>query len=455
MNQAIFPGRNSLSGEQRALIQRVVQAALAAADPALAVSQALSLHEGVLNVGEKQYQLNKFGRVKVVGAGKAAQAMARGLCALLGERVVDGVLVTKHLTPQDGALPISLEVLIGGHPVPTDDSVSSTGRLVEFLSGSSHDDLVICLISGGGSALMTWPQAGVSLVDMQALTRLLLASGANITEINVLRKHLDQVKGGGLARIAAPAQVITLILSDVIGSPLDVIASGPTVADSSSFADAHAILEKYDLVEKTPASIRAVLQQGMTGELPETLKAGDPLLDNIVNVVVASNPQAAQAGLEQARSEGFYTMLLTTYLQGEAAQVGAVLASLLKQIDFNGQPLPRPACLVAGGETTVTLRGDGLGGRNQELALGAAFLLDGVANAALLTLGTDGEDGPTDAAGALVTGETLAHAQQMGRNPLASLQGNDSYHFFKDLGDLLVTGPTGTNVNDLVFLFAF
>jgi hydroxypyruvate reductase len=339
--------------------------------------------------------------------------------------------------------------------VPTDDSVSSTGRLVEFLSGSSHDDLVICLISGGGSALMTWPQAGVSLVDMQALTRLLLASGANITEINVLRKHLDQVKGGGLARIAAPAQVITLILSDVIGSPLDVIASGPTVADSSSFADAHAILEKYDLVEKTPASIRAVLQQGMTGELPETLKAGDPLLDNIVNVVVASNPQAAQAGLEQARSEGFYTMLLTTYLQGEAAQVGAVLASLLKQIDFNGQPLPRPACLVAGGETTVTLRGDGLGGRNQELALGAAFLLDGVANAALLTLGTDGEDGPTDAAGALVTGETLAHAQQMGRNPLASLQGNDSYHFFKDLGDLLVTGPTGTNVNDLVFLFAF
>ena len=455
MNRAGFPGQNSLSAERRADMQRVVLAALAAADPAQAILQALELKDGTLVVGEKHYDLAAFGRVKVVGAGKAAQAMALGLYQLLGERVAGGVLVTKHISPEQSGLPESLSVLAGGHPVPTEASVSSTVRLVHFLADSAADDLVICLISGGGSALMTWPQEGVSLADLQELTRLLLASGANITEINTLRKHLDRVKGGGLARIAAPAQVITLILSDVIGSPLDVIASGPTVADSSTFAQAYAILEKYNLLQKTPASIRAVLQQGMAGDLPETLKANDPLLNNVVNQVIASNLQAAQAGLEQARSASFHTMLLTTYLQGEAAQVGSVLASLLKQIESSDQPLPRPACLVAGGETTVTLRGDGLGGRNQELALGAAFLLEGMADAALLTLGTDGEDGPTDAAGALVTGETLARARQMGLNPLDYLQRNDSYHFFQALNDLLVTGPTGTNVNDLVFLFAF
>jgi hydroxypyruvate reductase len=249
--------------------------------------------------------------------------------------------------------------------------------------------------------------------------------------------------------------VVTLILSDVIGSPLDVIASGPTVADPSTFAQAYAILEKYQLIEKTPSSIRTVLQQGMAGQLPETLKTQDTALQNVTNRVVASNPQAAQYALQQAEREGFHTLLLTTYLQGEASQAGAVMAGVLKQIDASGQPLARPACLVAGGETTVTLRGSGLGGRNQEMALGAAFLLEGVADVAFLTLGTDGEDGPTDAAGALVTGESLAGARQAGLNPLAYLQNNDSYHFFEATGDLLITGPTGTNVNDLAFLFAF
>lgn len=449
-----FPGAECLSPEQQSIIKGVVQSALAAVDPAAAVRQALALRGRRLQAGDRSFDLSAYRRVRVIGAGKAAQAMARGLTGVLGDRISDGVLVTKH-REDSGGLPPGIDVLLGGHPVPTQDSVNSTGRLVEYLRESAAGDLVICLISGGGSALLTWPQAGVTLDDLQALTRLLLACGADITEMNVLRKHLDQVKGGGLARLAAPGEVITLILSDVIGSPLDVIASGPTVPDTSTFGQAYAILEKYRLVEKVPEAVGAVLRKGMAGDLPETLKAGDPIFEKVTNLVVASNAQAALAGLDRARQAGFHTLLLTTYLQGEAAQAGGLLASLLKEIDASGNPLPRPACLAAGGETTVTVRGEGLGGRNQELALGAALLLDGVPGVALLTLGTDGEDGPTGAAGALACGDTLARARRLGLDPQDHLARNDSYHFFQATGDLLVTGPTGTNVNDLAFLFAF
>jgi hydroxypyruvate reductase len=255
--------------------------------------------------------------------------------------------------------------------------------------------------------------------------------------------------------MANSARMVSLILSDVIGSPLDVIASGPTVPDPTTYADALAVLERAGILEQTPASILAVLQAGQRGEISETLKPGDPRFAQVTNTLVASNPQAAAAALEQARAEGFNALLLTTSLQGEASQVGAVLASVLQQINASGQPVPRPACIIAGGETTVTIRGSGRGGRNQELALGAAFLLDGLPGVALVSLATDGEDGPTDAAGALVTGETLARARHAGLDPRVYLLGNDSYVFFQSLGDLLITGPTGTNVNDLVFLFAF
>jgi glycerate 2-kinase len=287
------------------------------------------------------------------------------------------------------------------------------------------------------------------------MTGLLLRCGATIGEMNALRKHLDRVKGGGLARMAAPARLAALVLSDVIGSPLDVIASGPTVADPSTFADARRVVEKYQLAGQLPAAIRSALAAGERGALPETLKPGDPALESVTNLVVASNPQAAAAAMRQARQEAYQALLLTTYLQGEAAQVGQVMAALLRQVHASGQPLARPACIVAGGETTVTLRGQGKGGRSQELALGAAALLDGLPDVALVALGTDGEDGPTDAAGALVTGETLSRAGALGLDPQEHLRENNAYPFFAALGDLLITGPTGTNVNDLVFLFAF
>ena len=331
----------------------------------------------------------------------------------------------------------------------------ATRRLAELLSGASASDLVICLISGGGSALLASPAPGLTLGDLQSLTSRLLASGADIGEINSLRKHLETLKGGGLARLAAPATLAALVLSDVVGDSLDVIASGPCVPDRTTFQDAYRVLERYAIADDVPMSILARLRAGMRGELSETPKPGDSLFDNVSNLLVGSNRLAANAATEQARREGLNDMLLTTFLQGEARYTGRALGAIARQIAASGQPLERPACLVAGGETTVSLTGGGLGGRNQELALGAVFDLAGLSDIALVTLATDGGDGPTDAAGAVVTGETLERARQLGLSPEDHLRRNDAYHFFEPLGDLLKTGATQTNVNDLAFIFAF
>ncbi|RPI22412.1 MAG: DUF4147 domain-containing protein, partial [Chloroflexota bacterium] len=324
-----------------------------------------------------------------------------------------------------------------------------------LLQDAGSHDLVLCLISGGGSALMTAPESGIELEDLRSLTSTLLACGANINEINALRKHLDILKGGGLARLATPARVATLILSDVVGDPLDVIASGPTVADKATFKEAYGVLEQYGLEDRTPPAIISRLKKGLRGEIAETPKEGDRIFSCVQNLIVGSNLQAAQAALSAAETEGFHTLLLTTYLQGEARQAGRVLAALARQIGPNGPSITRPACLISGGETTVTVTGNGLGGRNQEVALGAVKDLDGLRNIALVSLATDGGDGPTDAAGAVVTGETMHRARALGLKPKEYLARNDSYHFFDALGDLLRPGPTQTNVNDLTFVFAF
>jgi hydroxypyruvate reductase len=327
---------------------------------------------------------------------------------------------------------------------------------MSLLHSAQAGDLVIVVISGGGSALLTAPAEGLALADLQALTNALLACGANIQEINTLRKHLDGIKGGGLARAAFPADVLTLILSDVIGDPLDVIASGPTVPDPTTFADALGVLERYRLVEQIPQTVLHHLRQGAGGLSPETPKPGEPLFDHVQNVIVGSNRQAALAAVAQARLEGMNSLLLTSYLQGEASQAGRFAAALARQIAGQGEPLSRPACLVLGGETTVTLSNStGLGGRNQELALGSVLDLAGLPGVVIVTLATDGGDGPTDAAGAVVTGETLGRALALGLAPHQFLAQHDAYHFFEPLGDLLRPGPTLTNVNDLVFVFAF
>jgi glycerate 2-kinase len=436
----------------------ILQAALQAVDPGEAVHRCMKLAENQLALGERVYLLDKVNSIRIVGAGKAGYPMAKAAVEIIGARLSDSVVIVKdgHLGSVLSDYP-QLCFIEASHPVPDQRGVLGTRRIQEVMKDLQPDDLVIALISGGGSALLTAPADNISLADLRKLTADLLACGATIQEINTLRKHLDLVKGGGLARMVAPAQLATLILSDVVGDPLDVIASGPTVPDPTKFVDAYAILDRYHLIDKTPPAILERIQRGLRNEIQDTPKQGDPMFEGVNNVIIGSNFRAAQAALVAAEEAGFHSLLLTTYLQGEARQAGRMLASLLRQIAATGQPLPRPACLVAGGETTVTLSPGipGLGGRNLELALSAAIELGAIADIMLVALATDGGDGPTDAAGAVVSGETLARAKALGLEAPDFLRRNDSYHFFAALDDLLKTGPTQTNVNDLIFLFAF
>jgi hydroxypyruvate reductase len=451
-------------------ITRILAAALAAVDPAAAVGRFLRREGDQLYVGERVYDLADYQRVFIVGAGKAGTPMARAAALTLGDRLAEGVVVVKGYTEtqrhedreiEDTLAPLFISLSPGllvceaGHPIPDERGVAGARRMAELLAQATEHDLVIALISGGGSALLTLPAPGISLADMQSLTAALLACGAGINEINTLRKHLDQVKGGGLALLAHPATLVTLILSDVVGNPLDVIGSGPTVPDPTTFDDAYAVLERYDIVGKTPAPILGYLGRGRAGEIEETLKPDDARFERVQNLIVASNAQAADAALEAARAEGFNTLLLTTYLQGEAREVGRALAAVARELAASGRPLPRPACVVAGGETTVTLRGSGRGGLNQARARAAAADLAGLHDVALVALATDGGDGPTDAAGAIATGATIARARELALDPAAHLARNDAYPFFMALDDLLRPGPTQTNVNDLAFVFTF
>ena len=382
------------------------------------------------------------GKILVLGLGKAARAMTLPLARPLADRPHLGLLIPKQA---QGNAPAGFELIPGGHPVPDGNSLRAGLRALELASGLGQDDLLLCLISGGGSALMTAPHPGLSLDDLQVITSALLACGARIDEINTLRRHLDRVKGGGLARAAYPAKIVSYILSDVVGSPLEAIASGPTAPDPSSKEDALRVLAKYDLTGKVPAAIVRTLENA-----PETPKPGDGLFERVENVIVGSNALAAQAALRQAKIEGFSPTFLDDTWQGEARDVAKELCNLVKSSQAK-----RPFCMVAGGETTISIRGNGLGGRNQEMALAAVTELAGLEHVLLATLATDGEDGPTEAAGAVVSGETFQRAQSLGLDPRDFLERNDSYHFFKALGDGLCPGPSGTNVNDLTFLFAF
>ncbi len=425
---------------------RILAAAVNAVDPAEAVRRQVRRDGERLFVAGRAYDLAAFRRVCLLGLGKAAVPMAAALADLLGERLTAGLAVTKHAAGQGGTE--RLTIVEGDHPVPGRRSLEAGERAAAFLAALGPDDLLFCLISGGGSALAAAPAAGVSLEDLQALTQALLACGARIDEINALRRRLDRLKGGGMVKLANGARIVSLILSDVVGSPLEAIASGPTAPDPTTRAEALAILSRHGLQRRVFPSLLHVLRSS-----PETPKPGDPLFERVQNVLIGSNLTAAQAALSQAEAEGFHPYLLRADLQGEASQAGFELATLLRQAWRTGDPVPPPACLVAGGETTVTLRGGGRGGRNTELALAAVTELAGFPGALLVTLATDGEDGPTDAAGAVVTGETFRRAAALGLHPVEHLERNDSYSFFAALGDLLKPGPTGTNVNDLVFLF--
>lgn len=431
-------------------LSRIIQAALREVDPAQAVRSHLRREGDVLLVDGERYDLTRFRRIFVVGGGKAGAPMAAAVEEVLGERLAGGLVNVKY--GHAGLRTAKVEVREAGHPIPDAQGEEGARQMLALAESLGEDDLLICVISGGGSALLPLPAPGLTLADKQAITDALLRAGATINELNAVRKHLSAIKGGQLARAAYPATVIACLLSDVVGNPLDVIASGPTTPDTHTYEDALTVLRRHGLLERAPRAVLERLERGAAGEVPETPKPGDRAFDRVQNVIVADNAAAAQAAVREAERLGYHTLLLSTFVEGEAREVGKVFASIAKEMARNGRPLPRPACLVAGGETTVTVRGDGKGGRNQELALAAALALEGWEGVLVVGLATDGTDGPTDSAGAIASGSTVARARALGLNPEDYLRRNDSYPFFKALGDGLFLGPTQTNVNDLIFV---
>jgi hydroxypyruvate reductase len=415
---------------------RIFRAALDAADPGEAILRRL-----------RRYNLRRFQSVFVVGAGKAGASMAAALERVPGLRIAGGLVNVKY---GHTARLRRVELCECGHPVPDENGLAGAKRIAEIARQAGSRDLLLGVISGGASALLPLPADGISLADKQAATEALLACGADIHELNTIRKHLSAIKGGQLARLAWPATVITLVLSDVIGDDLDVIGSGPTVPDRSTFAQALAIVRRYGLVERVPGPVRERLERGAAGGIEETPRPGDPAFARVRNVIVGSNRIAVDAAARASRALGYRTLVLSTMVEGETREVARVHAAIAREMRASGHPVKPPACLISGGETTVTLcAGHGMGGRNQEFVLAAARAVAGMENVVVLSAGTDGGDGPTDAAGAIADGRTVARASEKGLNAAEALARNDSYHFFEPLGDLIRTGPTGTNVMDV------
>lgn len=435
-------------------LRSILSAAFERVDPQNAVIDAVNNNGTLIKLKNNLTEGPSRSRIFVWAMGKAAQSMALGLKSAFPGKLEKGVVITKHNKPvlEKLLLPeiISFE---GDHPVPTDRSARATRAALASLGQLNPQDLVFCLISGGGSALTVLPQEGITIQDYQQMTRLLLECGATIQEINIVRQQVDRIKGGGLAKLLQPARVISLILSDVVGDPLDVIASGPTIPSTHSIGDAVNIIDKYDLNDKLPVHIQKYFQKKI-----EKCKQGN-LLGNLDfdgstdNILIGNNALAARAAKECARSLGFDAKVMTSTLQGEAREIGKKLAGELKRA-YTALWGERH-CWIYGGETTVTIRGNGKGGRNQELALAAALELRGMPQGCLISIATDGEDGPTDAAGAIVDGNTIDNGLKIGLDAQQFLANNNAYSYFEKAGGLIRTGPSGTNVNDLVFLFLF
>lgn len=424
----------------------IFQAGLQAANPVEAVQRHLQRDGDTLSVNGVPYPLGAVRQVRVVGMGKASAVMAKPLHDLLGDRISGGIINVKygHRFPLSG-----IQVVEAGHPVPDEAGLRGTKEMLRFLADTEAEDLVFCLISGGGSALSPAPADGVSLGDKQGVTSRLLDCGATIHEINSVRKHLSRIKGGRLAQLAQPSTLISLILSDVVGDDLDTIASGPTVPDPSTYYDCLRILTRYNLGEVIPQPALRRLEAGARGEIPDTPKAHDPAFRKTQNVVVGSNRLAVKAAQEKAAALGYNPLVLSSFVEGETREVARVHAAIAKEVLRTGNPAPAPACIISGGETTVTIQGGGKGGRNQEFALAAALEIENLDRVLILSGGTDGTDGPTDAAGAIADGDTVERGRSRGLDAEAYLANNDSYNFFRPLEDLLMTGPTLTNVMDL------
>ena len=437
--------------------QSIFMKAVSAVDPRKRLREILRVEENRLLVktvddSERSFSLDAFKRVFVVGTGKASASMAKTVEEVLGNRITKGLVTTKY----GHGLPLTFtEIIEAGHPIPDHQGLKGARKIQRLLEGSGPEDLIVFLVSGGGSALLPFPVDGITLEEKQEVTQLLLDCGADIKEINTLRKHISRIKGGWLARWAHPSTVLVFILSDVVGDPLDAIASGPTVPDTTTFEDAWQILEKYDLVKEIPPSVYQHLLSGKAGNSDETPKAGDRAFERVHHVMIGSNILALQTARKEASAHGLNALILSSSIVGETREAAQFHAAIAREVLSSGNPFPKPLCIISGGETTVTIKGKGLGGRNQEFALAGALEIDGHANVVLLSGGTDGTDGPTDAAGAIADHTTVRRAKALGMNAKAHLENNDAYPFFKKLGDLLITGPTQTNVMDVRILIIF
>lgn len=425
--------------------------ALSAVDPSKILKERIRIERDRLSIkmqgdSEKIFDLKAFHKIVLVGTGKASSSMARAIEELFGDRMTKGVITTKygHLLPLK-----QTQTIEAGHPIPDRKGYEGARKIQRLLKESGPNDLVIFLLSGGGSALLPFPADGIELKEKQEVTQLLLDSGADIKEINTVRKHISWMKGGWVAKWAYPSTIIALILSDVVGDQLDVIGSGPTVPDPSTFEEAWEILKKYGLLNEIAPSIRKHLQSGREGKVEETPKPGEAAFEKVSNILIGSNILALREAKKEAESLGFNTLILSSSIEGETREASRFHTALAKEVISSGNPIPRPACILSGGETTVTIKGKGLGGRNQEFVLAGALEISGVEKVILLSGGTDGTDGPTDASGALADHTTVHRAKTMGLNPKAHLENNDAYPFFQKLGDLLITGPTHTNVMDV------
>ncbi len=427
----------------------ILQSALHSVDPYYLIKEQIRRKGNVLHLPDNiTLDMDKCEKLIVIGAGKGAAPMARAVEELLGDFLSDGCITVKydHLDQVD-----KIKILEAAHPVPDDNTISATNEMLEKIEGLTENDCVLVLLTGGGSALMESLPENIKLADLQELSKTLLGCSATIHEINCIRKHLSKVKGGQLARLISPARCITLALSDVIGDDLSVIASGPSSPDDSTFSEAMSIINKYEIVDKIPASILSHLQSGYSGELPETPKPGDAIFNKVSNIVIGSNRLALKAAESKATELGYNALIFTSMIDGEAREIAKMIAAISREVQHSDIPVKKPACLLFGGEPTVNIRGNGKGGRNQELALATAIT---GANRPYLfvSCGSDGTDGPTDAAGAMVTETTLSRAAEKNLNAMEYLNNNDAYHFFESLGDLIKTGPTRTNVMDLIFV---
>ena len=424
----------------------IFYAGLSAVEPEAAVKRFCRRRNNYLVIGGLKYNLDKFDNIFVIGAGKACAPMSSAIEDLLGERITEGMVNVKY---GHVASLKHVKLVEAGHPVPDENGRDGASKILNLAKKAGKDDLVICLISGGGSALLPFPAPGLTLRDKQNTIKELISCGATIHEINTIRKHTSLVKGGGLAKAVFPATLVTLILSDVVGDDLDVIASGPTVFDSSTYKDCIGIIKKYGLNRKLPGKVVKYLTGGAEGKISETPKAGEMIFEKTRNYIVGSNIESIKSAKKKAESLKYNTIVLSSMIEGDTKEAALFHCAIAKEIVKTGLPVPKPACIISGGETTVNVTGKGLGGRNQEFALAAALEIAGLENTVVLSVGTDGTDGPTDAAGAFADSTTLRRASVIGIDPLQYLSDNDSYNFFRKLGDLFITGPTNTNVMDL------